>query len=305
MEKILLESKLNIQGNKIVVCVLEDKNAFKNVAKNLLFRKELVNMYKGKCDSVVLLSSLDKRLLYDVFEPNTGSYGTFSLMCGNGLKAAACLIPYKSSIISTKAGKFIIKKNQSGVEIEVGKFVFGIKARERFVDSNISKETLKERILNILNLSNQVESPIIEFGYNAENSKFTGEPHLVIFFQNSIDREKLRKYTIKYSLKILQERIFNQDINITFASLLKLASNTYILNACTFERNLKPENAITGSCGTGSMAVANICLNSVKNERFNCNKAFNFIIEFPKGNLNVKIDKGNTIIYGKESYESF
>ena len=90
MDKIIKEVKTNVYGNKLITLILP-LNIHESIEENENLRGEFVKSYKSKCDSLILLSKKED-YHFKVFEPNSGKKGSFSIMCGNGLRAAAIAV---------------------------------------------------------------------------------------------------------------------------------------------------------------------------------------------------------------------
>lgn len=275
---------LNVDGNRLITCFLQENISMDDL-NDISIRKAMAKKFKDKCDSVILLKENTGKYLYSVFEPNAGALGNFSLMCGNGLKAAVSVIPDEKIKIITKAGMFTCRKTSKRSVITVGKF-----ACEEKIEIKLTKQMKKL-------------SPLICLGSNVQNRNFTGEPHLVIFFFENIPIGQLVKIAKKNSLLIKKQLPFKHEVNITYVSFQTLTSSRCFLNACTFERHLgnNPGVALTGSCGTGAMAAANFFNKHILKKR---PVEIDFGISFPKAKLEVSIQNGLTILCGKNSYEN-
>ncbi len=270
---------------------------------NTLLRQQFVKRFQNQCDSVVLVASKNDYYSYFVFEPNVGGNGTFSLMCGNGLKAAVSMIPKSQVKIKTPAGMFMAKKSGFDNEIFVGKFVCGNAARQRFMKSTGQKvllNTVKQQFAQN-GITYKVD---VCLGYNAESSLFIGEPHLAVYFLDPLPIIEMVAIAKKISILIRNSDLFTEEVNVTFVSFKSLIDNMCTLAACTFERNLgnNPDVALTGSCGTGAMAASNYFYKHALKKR---QTEMKFLLDFPKATLKVSIRKGTTVIFGDTSYESF
>lgn len=289
---------LNIDGNKIAVCKTE-LQTLEKIKRDFALRKIITSNYRKKIDTLMFYANIENKVSCLAFEPNHGNTGEITTVCGNGLKAIASVIPQDLSGLVTGAGTFTIKKNGRDVVINFGKFLSTKKIEKDFL--NIGLKEIKKSILPFC-VHYGVKTPVVTIGYNAQNKDFVGEPHLVIGTFSLLQQKKLRSFARDSGLLLRRLNTFKIECNITFFSFSEMKGNICRLNACTFERHLggNPKIAITGSCGTGSMAASNVFLNQFLARR--PQKTF-FEINFPKGILNVEINKGRTFLKGKKRYE--
>ena len=308
MKEILETTKVNVNGNKIAVCLLQN-DSFENLQESNELRAYLVNQHKDQVDTVMAVSKLnDIAVKTVIFEPNSGDqFGNFSNMCGNGLRAVHQVT--KSNIFITPAGTFF------ATTIENKDYICTRECRDikHLQEVAITDEYIKSLKRSVKNILNKDVLEVHLCG-NFEGDSFNGEPHFVILLEDSLDQKTLinlakeKGYELSY--------LFSDEIqvNVTFVSSYftegatstsrLLSRNTKISNqtfACTFERNLgsNPEIAVTGSCGTGAMAAANTL------KRFFDRPNGEFILNFPKDVQKILIQNNQTYILINNTYENF
>ncbi len=291
--------KLNVDGNIIALSKLQNNLNLSEIETNIRLRKDIVQNLKNKVDTLMVYQKNNEGISYIAFEPNHSDIGAITTVCGNGLKAIVSVIPDEDIILLTKAGNFPVKKNKSKTFIQCGKFVTGKKIEELFL--YISKKELKKSIGKLCR-DFTFYSPIVAIGCNVENDNFVGEPHIVIGTFERMDSKKLIMFAEKCGLFIRDSGFMKIESNITFFSFKNLAFGKCQLQACTFERHLgnDPAIAITGSCGTGSMAASNVFINFFLGKK---PKKIISEVSFPNGTLRVEINKGKTFLEGRCSYE--
>lgn len=296
--------KLNVDGNKLAFIVLDTSMCIDDCEKDMSFRNMLCTTYRQSLDSVVLLQKISNGYRYEVFDPNNGEYGNFSNMCGNGVKGVCALLGEKHVQVHTRAGIFHGMRSDGIYTINAGKYICCRDAIDAYT-ARYDSAYIKKSILRILSKELQSWLPVVCFGYNAQNANFVGEPHVVIFFLKQIDTQALISIAATYTPRIENLDLFKTSVNITYASLVSFCNNTCELNACTFERNMgdgDPTLAITGSCGTGSMAAANTFSKKILKKKMD---QLHVRINFPASQLHVSLKRGSTILYGDTYYEKF
>jgi len=295
VNNVLFQKKLNVDGNRIAVLKIDPKIFLDSFIDEK--RLELVRHFKSDIDTVMLVQ---EQIIAScvAFEPNHGDKGAITTVCGNGLKAVASVLG--DSSLQTKAGNFNVQNTEDMTQVFCGSFIASKKMTEKFTgQKNLNIEFEIEKIIHDVKKSFQ----IISFGSNVTSSKFAGEPHLVLFSLEDLDQIQLKKLARKIAPPIRASKLFNCEVNITFASLQMHTPKKSKIFACTFERHLgdDPSFAITGSCGTGGMGAANVFakfLLAKKSQVLNCE------VGFPKGKVLVCIQNGKTILMGRRDYES-
>ncbi|MEK7622513.1 MAG: hypothetical protein AAB430_01450 [Patescibacteria group bacterium] len=238
-------------GNRLLVVELPGYNR-----KDADLRMALAKTGLEKnADSVLVLKrnfSLKYQVTMDVFEPrgqdpiNPQLAGSWSTMCGNGVRAVArylleegrinCLIKTRSgilpitlfpkSIYRVGMGQFTL--NHKDLASYVKKFNF-----EQLLAKNIKNET----VFAGLN------------GCRNKLGKIDGEPHLVIWLRKELSLNRLKTWAEKIGPQITTNYdYFPQGINTNLVS----PNNQGGLNACTFERGVE---YVTQSCGTGATVI--------------------------------------------------
>lgn len=281
--------KLDINGNKVAVTILPAK-IFDTFSENLSLRRDFVRKLKNKVDTTMIVTKVDKIAVKTIiFEPNTGDdEGSFSNMCGNGLRAVAQIT--KAQVFITPAGTFFLSQFQNNKfictrECKDIENYFGIELKQkRMIEFHKTIEALARRKLIALRLCANSENPI------------NGEPHLVLLFEDEMDI--LQVINIAKEIGYTLSRLINKEYqtNVTFVS----NSKSRITSACTFERNLglDPNLAVTGSCGTGAIAAADTL------KKFFRHSDGEIVVSFPEDKQRILIQNNQTYILTKDNYES-
>jgi diaminopimelate epimerase len=185
MKEILETTKVNVNGNKIAVCLLQN-DSFENLQESNELRAYLVNQHKDQVDTVMAVSKLnDIAVKTVIFEPNSGDLlGSFSNMCGNGLRAIYKTI--QPQIFITPAGTFFATTIENKDYI-CTRECRDIKHLQEVVITDEYIKSLKRSVKNILN------KDVLEVRLcgNFEGDSFNGEPHFVILLKDLLDQKEL------------------------------------------------------------------------------------------------------------------
>lgn len=254
--------------------------------------------YLGKSyqtDSVLVLTGNPSYILQqgyhvtmDVFEPRGKDRrhpeltGTWSTMCGNGVRAVARYLLDKgllSVFIQTRSGNrniAILPHNQ--FRVCMGEFTTDAHDLQRYVRGDVTKLFRHQKNVDIANFI---------FGLNGtrEHGIIDGEPHLVVFLNNSLPSvEALMKLCTIVAPAITTNRsYFPQDINTSLVILGEQDGKTQSVIACTFERGVE---YVTGSCGTAATVIGSYLLSHNKNIE-------QVRVQMPGGILTIESDPQN------------
>lgn len=274
-------------GNRLLIVHLSNFNY-----DDYVFRKSLQKIgLAKKVDSVLVLTGDPKNVnqsgyhvSMDVFEPrgvdlqSSNLPGSWSTMCGNGIRAVARYLIDKESVsvlIKTKSGiRPTTILPTSLYRVCMGQFTADKRDLQKYVSNfaferfKISNEKFKlEKIVAGLN------------GDRGNNNTIDGEPHLMFIFKKGYQLDDLVNLASKSGLKIIKNRdFFPLEINANFISIQHRNADTLSLFACTFERGV---NYVTQACGTGATAIGSYLLSSDKT-------LSTIIINMPGGALRVE-----------------
>jgi diaminopimelate epimerase len=262
----------NVCGNRLILIHLKSFSYYDKGFRHYL--KDL-GIDNG-ADSVMVLTGnpADREdqgfeVTMDVFEPrgndskNPHLPGSWSTLCGNGLRAVAHYLKTNSNddketfIIHTKSGLIYVDALPSGeFQANMGEFTVSQRNLSQYVlDFNFS-EWIPKKVRGFTIKDIAVGMNGIKDSYGRIN----GEPHLVLFMDQHINIMDLKKLAEEISPGItINRRVFPDDINTNLAVVKKCEGSTLTVTACTFERGV---NYVTESCGTGATAIGSYLLNS-------------------------------------------
>lgn len=192
----------------------------------------------------------------DVFEPRGGDkgLGSWSTMCGNGIRALARYLVDRKLVV----GEVAVIKTGSGIRhidilpdnlfrVAMGQFTTEQKDMLRYVAS-FDLESLAKAA--------GIETSVIFAGLNGDLSDGTidGEPHLVFVLKaESIKLGELKNMAERVGERTtLNKNYFPQGINTNIVSIVLRSEEVMEVNACTYERGI---NYVTQACGTGATAI--------------------------------------------------
>jgi len=226
-------------------------------------------------DSVMVLTGQPEKLFaqryhltMDVFEPrgidpeNPNLPGSWSTMCGNGIRAVARYLIDSSKLecfIKTKSGtRQIAVLPDYQFRVNMGKFTMDKKDLRKYV-SSFNFEFIRSKIIN-------VSTQEIIVGLNGDYDKkghIDGEPHLVLFLENYISTMSgLVELANKIGPLITNNRKeFSRCINTNFVSIKKRREDCIEVLACTFERGV---DYVTQACGTGATVIGSYLLSRIE-----------------------------------------
>lgn len=274
-------TKYSATGNIIGVAYYSDIFNIEKFINDFEVRKNLKNLAtKNNCDSVMVLIKTkgnEPNLETIVFEPNNGDEcGTFSVMCGNGVRAVADYAHEYLNfsnwplLLKTKSGTLKIEKlSNKTYHVFMGNIVTDKVALNSYVNPRYFPENTEladvgipqSLLQKIKTLSFSKNSAVCSIGFStSENNiyKTDGEPHIMIELNNLFVRtlKELKEVAKKYgSIICYDKKIFPLGMNVNFVIQNKQKDESFFV--CTFERNLgdNPEKSVTQACGTGCTFV--------------------------------------------------
>jgi len=223
-----------------------------------------------KADSVLVITGNPQlvqqqgyHVMMDVFEPRGRDtfrpelHGSWSTMCGNGIRAIAC---YLRDTHRVKEERFIIRTRSGPRE------VFSLPDNNfrvcmgRFSDeqSDLARYVHDFNMIPLQKTVQKTGTPMQEIiiGLNGNpdaQGHIDGEPHLVIFVKKEASIGQLREWALAIApLLIADQGRFPEGINISVASIGEKEGKTQHINACTFERGV---DYVTASCGTAATVI--------------------------------------------------
>ncbi len=230
--------------------------------------REIIVEAKGlSIDTVMFVDQPAGDELFDIstniFEPNAGLEGSWSTMCGNGVRAVA---DYFQNYVSqtaeirmkTPAGILVIQAKEHGYRVCMGKlYTWEAASVQKYVSNFVARDwAFIHKLFGI----NAQQAAKIDLGFTSSDAQNPdGEPHLCIRLQDGLELEKIRTYARNYGQAITNNFLaFPEGMNANFYSI-----SGEQINLVTHERNLgtNPDKCITQSCGTGSSVVGSINLN--------------------------------------------
>lgn len=277
-------------GNIIGVAYYPGLFDIQKFIDNIDLRKNLKALaITNNCDSVMILVRTQdiSTLKMVVFEPNCDNLGTFSTMCGNGVRAIAEYVQeyfgfssWPLSLITQSGILEIEKISDNSYQVLMGSIVTNKSAlcsyvnpqyfleNSELIDVQIPKNLLQK--LNTLPFSSRGSVCSIGFSTSENDiAKADGEPHMMIELKKSLVKtlEDLRDVAEKYGSIICNNRnIFPLGININFVISDEKNCGSFLVT--TFERNLgdDPKKSVTQACGTGCTFVGS---EQIRKSKFN------------------------------------
>jgi len=272
-------------GNKVLIHSLEDINAARH---NKVVRAHLARIGKKlQVDSIMVITGHPQNAnqqgyhcTMDVFEPRgkdgSGLAGSWSTMCGNGIRAVA---RYFQDTGFISVGETLRVKTASGLrEVEVLKnYQYKVNMGELTLSGKNMSRYVKFSEFTKLKAKNSLATAIV--GFVGESD---GEPHLVIFAQT---KKHLQKLANKYGKQLTTNRlIFPQEINTNVVVMNDQNKDTPKVSACTYERGIY---YVTQACGTGASVIGGYLLKKHPSAR-------KVRVKMPGGTLSIT-KKGNQI----------
>lgn len=228
---------------------------------------------KHKVDSILVLTgnptdyfAQGYHLTMDVFEPrgkdNSNMGGSWSTMCGNGIRAVARYMLDEGLIsVSIKTGSgnrnvSILPENK--FRVCMGEFSDSQKDLKKYV-SNFNINKLVSESTNLA-----VTESFIGLNGDRINGQIDGEPHLCIILpDNNLDiREQSRLCNEIGSKLTTDKRYFPEDINTSLVTYTKTERGIIFVQACTYERGVE---YVTKACGTAATVIGSHLLSQNPN----------------------------------------
>ncbi len=315
-------------GNILLIAPLPRSMWLKNFTKNRDLRSFLKTLgTKYQVDSVMTLTGQPSRFnskgyhyTMDVFEPrgsdNSGLPGSWSTMCGNGLRAISQYMVDKHQISSGSTAVKILSKSglrevkflqNNEYRVNMGKFTCSRQDLVKYVnldpnlDTDLAGHTLPKVLLDQLPSSTNYNFWSIGLSGDRKNRKFIdGEPHMVIL-RTKIKRvrpKRLKSETARVgSIFTKFTKVFPSEINFSLAQIQQIdqVNKLVVVSACTHERGLgnSPLNCVTPSCGTGAVAIGAATFSALK-----LNDSWTLKILMPGGNLVITQRTSNFFLTG-------
>lgn len=264
-------------GNIVGVAYYPRLFAVQQFVSDSKLRKHLKALaVQNDCDSVMVLvktTGSNPLLTTIVFEPNSSDeYGTFSAMCGNGVRGVAAyaheFLRFTDwpLLVGTQSGLLEIEKlSVRAYRVLMGNIVTDKTALLTYVNPAYFPESPKltdvsipPRLLCELSLLRFGSGgALCSIGFSTTDintDKMDGEPHMVIELDGLFARtiQELKKIAQTYGPIICTDRkIFPREINVNFMVPHPDEPASFLI--CTFERNLgdNPQKSVTQACGTG------------------------------------------------------
>jgi diaminopimelate epimerase len=347
--------KYTSNGNNFVIVDETDKIILSESDKKKFAQKAIDINFGIGCDnflvlqkfSIEALESINKVRNYwkNIPKPNKAKFifrmlepdGNEALSCGNGLLCIADYIFKKYKIDKTDILSEIPcahpKLITLGTDNNMGKSYVNMGVPRKFPSHLINRSIIVEKntkIEEINNLKIIFRSNDLNYISNLNNINingylaFTGEPHLVLFVDNSFSVKRIKDflfidntkaenckkiyerranfgkwlvYHIGYFLNMKSIDKFPLGVNVNFARIIDRKLG--IIEYRTYERGINHE---TLSCGTGAVAVAHIAktLNLVDTNEITL---FPYLCRLYENNAKVilKKNKNNWILFGNPS----
>jgi len=265
-------------GNLIGVAYFPALLNIQDFVENAGLRKDVKKIaLQNNCDSVMILigsASLQNSFKTLVFEPNgAGPDGSFSTMCGNGIRAVAEYAREHLRTddwplpIGTRSGILEVESISPGsYRVKMGRIWSSRAALRDYINPDYFPG--KENLLDV-NLPPELKKEADELPFNELGTRCSigfsstedgleradGEPHLVLELDGAYvwSLAELKEITASCGAAICtNKKIFPQGINVNLVAPNPAKPNEFMI--CTFERNLGDDfqKAITQACGTGS-----------------------------------------------------
>ncbi len=226
---------------------------------------------KDLVDSMLVLSGhpSSKNIHMDVFEPRgvspDGQTGTWSTMCGNGIRAIGQFLDEHFQLFSrdntleihTRSGLLALKKERPGYfSIHMGKATFRKEDLRRYISEELFAQSSSTLTDILLTGYAELGRWTLGFTCNPDIVEKDGEPHLVQAISAGTSLERLQFLAGSLGARLIRERLlFPREVNLNLYAISNIdsANKCVDINLCTFERGIY---YVTASCGTGSTMTA-------------------------------------------------
>ncbi|MBN1263468.1 MAG: hypothetical protein JW991_03885 [Candidatus Pacebacteria bacterium] len=280
-------------GNRLLIAPLAEEFWSTDFLANAQLRQALAQAgQEQRVDSIMVLTGHPEEresqgydCTMDVFEPagndGSGMAGSWSTMCGNGVRAVARYLmdtgqisqeknPYR---IATRSGIRAIEVLPGDLfRVRMGEFAFSPRDLSRYLNPEAIGLDLTESIVALPLPAFLNEAGINQLGVNAwsmglhgdrENgSQIDGEPHVVLLLppSSAMTMPQLVQTAQEWGPRVTKATdFFPQEVNCNFVIVQEVNQGEKKMRviACTHERGLgdDPAHSVTQACGTGATAI--------------------------------------------------
>jgi len=278
-------------GNLVLITFLPEVLRVTDFRNNFRLRGDLAEIGQRQgVDSIMVLTGSPFDLeeqgfdcAMDVFEPNgsdrSGMAGSWSTMCGNGVRAVARYLLDHKAITGARSEIFIMTRSGLRTVEILSDGLFRVRMGEfTAIGYDLKRYILLERLglteddgLIDIQIPSLISAARVELekartcsigltGDQDKSGEIDGEPHVVIMVKDTKDLTKLREIAVLAGPVITKAKdIFPLEINASFITIRKIDKVQHYLevDACTHERGLgaSPDHSVTAACGTGATVI--------------------------------------------------